>query len=54
MVTAVLLVFGIATTYGAASLVTVRGENIGAGFAARQVSGALIGGVLLLQASRQD
>jgi cell division protein FtsW len=54
MVTAVLLVFGIATTYGAASLVTVRGENIGAGFAARQVSGALIGGVLLLLASRQD
>jgi cell division protein FtsW len=54
MVTAVLVVFGIAATYGAASLVTMRGENIGLGFAARQLSGALVGGALLLLASRQD
>lgn len=53
-VTALLLGFGIAATYGAASLVTVRGESVGVDFAIRQLSGALIGGALLLIASRQD
>ena len=53
-VTAVLVAFGIAATYGAASLVTVRGENVGPEFALRQLSGAAIGGALLLLASRQD
>jgi cell division protein FtsW len=53
-VTALLLGFGIAATYGAASLITVGGENIGIDFAMRQLSGALFGGVLLLLASRQD
>ena len=42
-VTAVLLAFGVAATYGAASLVTVRGENVGPEFALRQLSGAAIG-----------
>jgi cell division protein FtsW len=54
MVTAVLVVFGIASTYGAASLVTVNGQNVGLGFAGRQLGGAILGGVLLLLASRQD
>jgi cell division protein FtsW len=54
MVTAVLVVFGIAATYGAASLVTLQGQNAGFGFALRQLSGAVIGGVLLLLASRLD
>jgi cell division protein FtsW len=54
MVTAVLVVFGIAFTYGAASLVTVNGQNVGLGFAGRQLGGALLGGFLLLLASRQD
>ena len=54
MVTAALLVFGIATTYGAASLVTLQGENAGLGFALRQLSGAAVGGALLLLASRLD
>ncbi len=54
MVTAVLVVFGIASTYGAASLVTVNGQNVGLGFAGRQLGGAVLGGVLLLLASRQD
>ncbi len=53
-VTALLLGFGIAATYGAASLVTVRGQSVGLDFAMRQLSGALLGGVLLLLASRQD
>jgi cell division protein FtsW len=54
MVTGVLVVFGIAATYGAASLVTLEGRNAGLGFALRQLSGALVGGVLLLLASRLD
>ena len=53
-VTAVLLAFGIAATYGAASLVTVKGQNVGLEFAARQLIGAVVGGILLLLASRQD
>ena len=53
-VTALLLGFGIAATYGAASLVTIRGQSVGLDFAMRQLSGALLGGVLLLLASRQD
>lgn len=54
MVTVVLLAFGVAATYGAASLVTMKGQNVGVGFAARQLSGAALGGILLLIASRQD
>jgi cell division protein FtsW len=54
MVTAALLVFGIAATYGAASLVTLQGRDAGLGFALRQLSGAAMGGVLLLLASRLD
>jgi cell division protein FtsW len=54
MVTAALLVFGIAATYGAASLVTLQGHDAGLGFALRQLSGAAVGGVLLLVASRLD
>jgi cell division protein FtsW len=54
MVTAGLVVFGIAATYGAASLVTLEGQNAGLGFALRQLSGAAIGGCLMLVASRVD
>jgi cell division protein FtsW len=54
LVTAVLVVFGIAATYGAASLVTLQSENAGLGFALRQLSGAVIGGCLMLAASRLD
>jgi cell division protein FtsW len=54
VVTLVLLAFGVAATYGAASLVTIKGQSAGLGFAARQLSGAVIGGILLLWASRQD
>jgi cell division protein FtsW len=54
MVTAALLVFGIAATYGAASLVTLQGRNAGLGFALRQLTGAAVGGILLLLASRLD
>ena len=54
VVTLVLLVFGIAATYGASSLITVNGRSVGMGFAWRQLSGALIGGILLIVLSRVD
>ena len=54
VVTLILLAFGVAATYGAASLVTVKGQNVGLEFAARQLTGATLGGLLLLWASRQD
>jgi cell division protein FtsW len=54
VVTLVLLVFGLAATYGAASLLTVKGQNVGLWFALRQLTGALIGGALLLWLSRVD
>src|SRR5215207_8632666 len=54
MVTVTLLVFGVAATYGAASLATLQGQNAGLGFALRQLTGAGVGGVLLLLASRLD
>jgi cell division protein FtsW len=44
----------VAATYGAASLVMVKGQNVGLEFAARQLTGAALGGLLLLWASRQD
>jgi cell division protein FtsW len=54
VVTLVLLVFGISATYGAASLVTVKGQSIGASMALKQLSGAVMGGLLLLLLSRLD
>lgn len=55
VVTATLVVFGLASTYGAASLVTARsGANLGLGFALRQLAGAVIGGVVLTVVARWD
>ena len=54
VVTLVLLVFGIAATYGASSLITVNGRSVGMGFAWRQLTGALVGGILLLVLARID
>jgi cell division protein FtsW len=53
-VTLCLLVFGIASTYGASSLTTVNGKTVGMMFAWRQLSGAIVGGILLLVLSRID
>ena len=55
VITATLVVFGIASSYGAASLLTDRaGVNIGMSFALKQLSGAVGGGILLLIAARMD
>jgi cell division protein FtsW len=55
VVTATLVVFGLATTYGASSLVSTRDHSVvGIGFALRQLTGAIAGGLLLLIAARFD
>ena len=54
LVTLVLLAIGLVSIYGAASLITKNGENVGAALAFRQLTGALIGGVLLVVLSRLD
>lgn len=53
-VTATLVVFGLANSYGASSLVGTKSGIVGASFALKQLSGALAGGILLLILSRFD
>ena len=54
LVTLVLLAIGLVSIYGAASLITRNGENVGAALAFRQLTGAVIGGVALAVLSRLD
>lgn len=54
LVTAVLVVFGLAAVYGASSLVTTSGGQVGASFALRQAVGAAVGGVLATIFARLD
>lgn len=54
MVTATLLVFGIAAVYGASSLVAVQQGNPGSAFALRQLMGAVAGGIVLVIVARLD
>ncbi len=54
VVTAVLVVFGLAAVYGASSLVTTAGGQVGASFALRQAVGAVVGGLLAIVFARID
>ena len=55
VVTAVLVVFGLAAVYGASSLVTTGGGGqVGASFALRQAVGAAVGGLLAVTFARLD
>ena len=54
VVTAVLVVFGLAAVYGASSLVTTSGGQVGASFALRQAVGAAVGGLLAVTFARLD
>ena len=54
VVTSVLVVFGIAAVYGASSLVTTAGGQVGASFALRQAIGAVVGGLLAIAFARMD
>ena len=52
--TAVLVVFGLGAVYGASSLVTITGGQVGASFALRQAVGAVVGGLLAVIFARID
>ncbi|HET7791084.1 MAG TPA: putative peptidoglycan glycosyltransferase FtsW [Gemmatimonadales bacterium] len=54
VVTAVLVVFGLVAVYGASSLVTTSGGQVGASFALKQGIGALIGGAVATALARSD
>jgi cell division protein FtsW len=54
VVTATLVAFGLASSYGASSLVATSTGVVGASMALRQLTGALLGGILLLLVSRLD
>jgi cell division protein FtsW len=54
IVTATLVVFGVAAIYGASSLVAVQRGEPGSWFAMRQVAGAAMGAVVFLVAARLD
>ena len=49
-----LVVFGLAAVYGASSLVTTSGGQVGASFALRQAVGAAVGGLLAVIFARID
>lgn len=55
VVVATLVVFGIASTYGAASMQLNRaGDPVGFSYALKQISGAVVGGLALIIVSRLD
>lgn len=54
VIVATLVVFGIVAVYGASSLQTAGGQYVDYRFALSQVSGAAVGGILLIIASRVD
>jgi cell division protein FtsW len=54
VVTATLVVFGIANMYGAASMLTEKGRYIGSSYMIQQLTGAVAGGIALLIVSRID
>lgn len=54
LLSAVLVVFGLASIYAASSTLVERGRVVGTAFVLDQVVGALVGGLLLLVAARID
>jgi cell division protein FtsW len=50
----VLVVFGLVAVYGASSLVTVAGDEVGARFALRQAIGAAVGGLAAVALAQAD
>jgi len=54
LVAAILVVFGVIAVYGSSSLVTTPLGDVGAGFALRQLMGALVGGAVAVALARSD
>src|SRR2546422_9972575 len=46
LVAAILVVFGLTAVYGASSLLTISGGQVGSSFALKQALGAAVGGVV--------
>lgn len=51
---AVLVVFGLTAVYGASSLLTTAGGQVGSAFALRQALGAAVGGIIAMLLARSD
>src|SRR5467141_1874034 len=51
---AVLVVFGLTAVYGASSLLSTAGGQVGSAFALRQALGALVGGIIATLLARSD
>jgi len=54
LVAAILVVFGLAAVYGASSLVTLSGGQVGSSFALKQALGAAVGGIVASVLARMD
>src|SRR5204862_7283549 len=54
LLAAVLVVFGLTAVYGASSLLTTAGGQVGSAFALRQALGALVGGIIATLLARSD
>ncbi len=54
LVAAILVVFGLTAVYGASSLLTVSGGQVGSSFALKQALGAAVGGIVAALLARSD
>src|SRR2546427_3675246 len=54
LLAAVLVVFGLTAVYGASSLLTTAGGQVGSEFALRQALGALVGGIIATLLARSN
>src|SRR5438034_8952131 len=54
LVAAVLVVFGLTAVYGASSLLTISGGQVGSSFALKQALGAAVGGIDAAILARSD
>jgi cell division protein FtsW len=54
LVAAILVVFGLAAVYGASSLLTVAGGQVGSSFALKQALGAAVGGIVAALLARSN
>src|SRR5207245_11228234 len=54
LVAAVLVVFGLTAVYGASSLLTIAGGQVGSSFALKQALGAAVGGIVAALLASSD
>src|SRR6059058_330877 len=54
LLAAILVVFGLTAVYGASSLLTIAGGQVGSSFALKQALGAAVGGIVAALLARSD